>query len=46
MAKLQSLELEAHRQSIHMQRLYKRRRINKDGKYESNWSIFRTTKDS
>lgn len=46
MAKLQSLELEVHRQSIHMQRLYKRRRINKDGKYESNWSIFRTTKDS
>lgn len=45
-AKLQSLELEAHRQSIHMQRLYKRRRINDTGKYESNWSIFRTTKDS
>lgn len=46
MAKLQSLELEAHRQSIHMQRLYKRRRLRDDGKYESNWSIFRTTKNS
>lgn len=45
MAKLQSLELEAHRQSIHAQRLYKRRRLNSEGKYESNWSIFRTTKN-
>ena len=27
-------------ESHHMQRLYKRRRFAKDGKYESNWSIF------
>ena len=30
---------EKRRQSMHLQRLYKRRRFNKDGKYESNWSV-------
>lgn len=29
---------ECRRDSLHMQRLYKRRKIGKDGKYESNWS--------
>ena len=37
--KLLSLLSECHRQSHHMQRLYKRRRINHDDKrYASNWS--------
>ena len=37
--KLLSLLTECHRQSHHMQRLYKRRRINHDDKrYASNWS--------
>ena len=40
LAKLLSLQSEVNRQSLHMQRLYKRRR-NKDGKIESNWSVFR-----
>lgn len=38
MAKLQNLLGECQRQSHHMQRLYKRRRINRwDGNYRSNW---------
>lgn len=37
--KLLGLLNECHRQSLHMQRLYKRRRINHDDKrYASNWS--------
>ena len=37
--KLLGLLMECHRQSHHMQRLYKRRRINHDDKrYASNWS--------
>ena len=37
--KLLSLLSECHRQSHHMQRLYKRRKINHDDKrYESNWT--------
>lgn len=39
MAKLQNLLGECQRQSHHMQRLYKRRKINhKDGNYRSNWA--------
>lgn len=38
LAKLQSLLGECQRQSHHMQRLYKRRRINDDNKYISNWA--------
>ena len=39
MAKLQSLLGECQRQSHHMQRLYKRRKINRlDGNYRSNWA--------
>ena len=36
--KLQSLLSECQRQSHHMQRLYKRRKINRlDKRYQSNW---------
>ena len=39
LAKLQSLLNECQRQSHHMQRLYKRRKINpEDGNYQSNWT--------
>lgn len=42
MAKLQSLLTESRRDSIHMQRLYKRRRpTNSKGGFESNWDILR-----
>lgn len=41
LSKLLSLLSECQRQSHHMQRLYKRRRINSDtNTYESNWDIF------
>ncbi len=39
LSKLLSLLAETQRQSHHMQRLYKRRRFDKEGKYESNWSV-------
>lgn len=39
LAKLLTLLTETQRQSHHMQRLYKRRRFDSEGKYESNWSI-------
>ena len=39
LAKLLSLLKEVQRQSHHMQRLYKRRRLDKNGSYESNWSV-------
>lgn len=42
--KLMKLKKEAERQSIHMQRLYKRRKIQKDGSIASNWgSIMETS---
>ena len=41
LSKLLSLLKECQRQSIHMQRLYKRRRFNISGRYESNWSVLR-----
>ena len=37
--KLMSLLSECQRQSFHMQRLYKRRKL-VEGKYESNWGVF------
>lgn len=40
LAKLLTLLGEAQRQSIHCQRLYKRRRIDDNGNIVSNWSIF------
>ena len=41
LAKLLNLLTECQRQSFHMQRLYKRRRINDEGYIESNWDVFR-----
>ena len=43
LAKLLALLKETQRQSHHMQRLYKRRRTDENGRYESNWSILRDT---
>ena len=43
LSKLQSLLGECHRQSHHMQRLYKRRKITDNGAYASNWSVLRET---
>lgn len=42
LAKLLSLLSEAQRESLHMQRLYKRRKLNPDGTYSSNWSSLRS----
>ena len=39
--KMISLLTESQRDSFHMQRLYKRRRINDQGYIESNWDVFR-----
>lgn len=39
--KLLSLLEESRKDSFHMQRLYKRRKKDKDGHYESNWSVLR-----
>lgn len=41
LSKLMNLLAEAQRQSFHMQRLYKRRKITTDGTYASNWSSLR-----
>ena len=41
LSKLMNLLAEEQRQSFHMQRLYKRRKITKDGTYASNWSSLR-----
>ena len=42
LSKLLSLLAETQRQSLHMQRLYKRRRIDPNtGRVQSNWSMFR-----
>ena len=38
LAKLLSLLQESRRDSFHMQRLYKRRKIDSNGTYASNWS--------
>ena len=43
LSKLLSLLSETQKQSLHMQRLYKRRRFDKEGKYESNWSVLGAT---
>ena len=40
LSKLLTLLEEAHRESHHKQRLYKRRKINNDGSIGSNWSVF------
>jgi hypothetical protein len=41
LSKLMSLLSEAQRESFHMQRLYKRRKLGDDGIYRSNWSSLR-----
>ena len=41
LAKLMSLLNEINRETLHMYRLYKRRKIDKDGLYTSNWSVLR-----
>ena len=41
LSKLLTLLAETQRQSLHMQRLYKRRRTGKDGYIKSNWSVLR-----
>ena len=43
LSKLLSLLSECNRQSLHMQRLYKRRKIIDNGEYRSNWSVLRET---
>lgn len=43
LSKLLSLLEESRRDSFHMQRLYKRRKLSADGVYKSNWSILRET---
>lgn len=41
LAKLLALQTEVRRQSLHMQRLYKRRRTDSEGNIKSNWSVLR-----
>ena len=41
LAKLLTLSQETQRQSLHLQRLYKRRRTSADGTIVSNWDVFR-----
>lgn len=40
--KLLSLKNDVRRDCLHLQRLYKRRKIDSDGKVTSSWSIFNT----
>lgn len=44
LSKLMSLLAECQKQSHHMQRLYKRRRLTDDGRYESNWDVLRISR--
>jgi hypothetical protein len=44
LAKLLTLQNETRRQSHHMQRLYKRRKVS-DGMYKSNWGVFKSALD-
>lgn len=41
LTKLLNLLEESRRDSFHMQRLYKRRKLDDDGVYQSNWSVLR-----
>ena len=41
LAKLLTLQNETRRQSHHMQRLYKRRKVDENGQIHSNWSVLR-----
>ena len=42
LAKLLNLLNEVNREAHHMQRLYRRRKLNQDGLYASNWSVLRS----
>ena len=42
LGKLLTLLNELNREAHHMQRLYRRRKIDKDGLYTSNWSVLRS----
>lgn len=44
LSKLLNLLSECQRQSHHMQRLYKRRRLTSDGQYESNWDVLKISR--
>ena len=44
LSKLLNLLSECQRQSHHMQRLYKRRRLTSDGRYESNWDVLKISR--
>ena len=46
LAKLINLLTESRRDSFHMQRLYKRRKLDKNGNYQSNWSCLRSNKNA
>lgn len=46
LSKLLNLLSEAQRESFHMQRLYKRRKLTENGNYESNWSVLREKRTS
>ena len=42
LSKLLTLQTEVQRQAFHMQRLYKRRKLDPEtGMYKSNWSVFK-----
>ena len=45
LAKLLTLLSECHRQEFHMQRLYKRRTVDDEGKFVSNWGVLNTYGD-
>ena len=42
MSKLLALKKDYEREGLHLQRLYKRRKLNADGTYSSNWSSLRS----
>lgn len=44
LSKLMNLLAECQRQSHHMQRLYKRRRLTSDGLFESNWDVLKVSR--
>ena len=44
LSKLLTLLSECQRQSHHMQRLYKRRRLNSNGVFESNWDVLKVSR--
>ena len=44
LSKLMTLLENCNKQSHHMQRLYKRRRLNANGQYESNWDVLKVSR--